>query len=155
MGVAQTWDTHNDNFLRLRTQLLPPLDQSVSALVADLADRGLLDQTLVVLFGEFGRTPRVGQVFTPGGTATGRDHWPSSFCAVFAGGGVRGGQVIGRSDKIAAYPATRPYHPSDLGATIYAALGVDPTTEIHDKLGRPFRLNHGEVIAPLFSGRGE
>ena len=155
MGMAQRWDTHRDNFYRLREELLPPLDQAVGALVCDLAGRGLLDQTMVVMLGEFGRTPRVGEVFTTGGSANGRDHWGNSFFAVFAGGGVRGGQVIGRTDKIAAYPVTRPYYPADIGATIYSALGVDLATEIHDPLGRPLRLNQGHVIEPLLAGRGE
>ena len=154
MGVAQTWDTHRDNFRRLKT-LLPHLDLGVSALIEDLAQRGLLDETLVVMLGEFGRTPRVGEATTSGSAPNGRDHWGGVFFAVFAGGGVQGGQVIGRSDKIAAYPVTRGYYPADLGATIYTALGVDLATEIHDPLGRRLPLNHGTVIEPLFAGRGE
>ena len=156
MGVAQTWDTHRDNFLRLKNKLLPPLDAGVSALIEDLAQRGLLEETLVVVMGEFGRTPRVGAERKENNILlNGRDHWGGVFFAVFAGGGVRGGQAIGRSDDIGAYPVTRGYLPADLGATIYAALGVDLATEIHDPLGRPLRLNHGTIIEPLFTASGE
>jgi hypothetical protein len=153
MGHMNNWDTHTDNCTQLKTRLLPPLDQGVSALLDDLTARGLLDETLVVMVGEFGRTPKIGQssVNDPA-QRTGRDHWAGVFSAVFAGGGVRGGQVIGRSDKIAAYPATRGYYPSDLGATIYRALGVDPASEVRDQLGRPLQLNRGEVIMALFNG---
>jgi len=153
MGHMNNWDTHTDNCKQLKTRLLPPLDQGVSALLDDLEACGLLDETLVVMVGEFGRTPKIGQssVNDPA-QRTGRDHWAGVFSAVFAGGGVRGGQVIGRSDRIGAYPATRGYYPSDLGATIYHALGVDPSSEVRDQLGRPLHLNRGEVIAPLFDG---
>jgi len=153
MGHMNNWDTHTDNCAQLKTRLLPPLDQGVSALLDDLEAYGLLDETLVVMVGEFGRTPKIGQssVNDPA-QRTGRDHWAGVFSAVFAGGGVRGGQVIGRSDRIGAYPATRGYYPSDLGATIYHALGVDPASEVRDQLGRPLHLNRGEVIAPLFNG---
>jgi len=153
MGHMNNWDTHTDNCTQLKTRLLPPLDQGVSALLDDLEAHGLLDETLVVMVGEFGRTPKIGQssVNDPA-QRTGRDHWAGVFSAVFAGGGVRGGQVIGRSDRIGAYPATRGYYPSDLGATIYHALGVDPASEVRDQLGRPLHLNRGEVIAPLFDG---
>ena len=125
----------------------------MSAFLDDLEILGLLDQTLVVMVGEFGRTPKIGQD-SQGLEAhkSGRDHWAGVFSAMFAGGGVRGGQVIGKSDKIGAYPASRGYYPSDLGATIYRALGVDPQSEVRDKLGRPLALNLGEGIAPLFDG---
>ena len=151
MGHMNNWDTHTDNCQQLRTRLLPPLDQGVSALLDDLQVHGLLDETLVVMVGEFGRTPRIGQssVNDPN-QRTGRDHWAGVFSALFAGGGVRGGRVIGKSDKIAAYPATRGYYPADLGATIYHALGADPSSQVHDPLGRPLQLNRGEPIAPLF-----
>jgi hypothetical protein len=151
MGHVQNWDTHGDNFGRLKNQLLPPLDRGVAALLDDLAATGLLDETMVVLLGEFGRTPRIS---SPGGRgAPGRDHWAPCFFGLFAGGGVRGGQVIGRSDRIAAYPATTPYSPDDVGATVYHALGVDPSVEVRDRLGRPVRLNRGEVMQALFTGR--
>ena len=105
MGIVQTWDTHVSNFPRLRESLLPPLDQAVSALLDDLAIRGLLDETLIVMLGEFGRTPRISEL-TPG-AVPGRDHWPFVFPAVFAGAGVVGGQVIGKSDRLGAYPISR------------------------------------------------
>jgi hypothetical protein len=149
MGIVQTWDTHVSNFPRLRDGLLPPLDQAVSALLDDLEFRGLLDETLVVMLGEFGRTPRISQL-TPG-AVPGRDHWPKVFPAVFAGAGVVGGQLIGKSDRLGAYPLSRSFGPPDLAATIYNALGVDPATELRDRLGRPLRLCSGETMAPLYS----
>ncbi len=149
MGIVQTWDTHVANFPRLRNDLLPPLDRAVSALLDDLECRGLLDETLVIMLGEFGRTPRISQL-TPG-AVPGRDHWPFVFPAVFAGAGVVGGQVIGKSDRLGAYPVSRSFGPPDLAATIYRALGVDPQTELRDRLGRPVRLCTGEAIAPLYS----
>jgi uncharacterized protein (DUF1501 family) len=150
MGRAQNWDSHGDIFRRLKVDLLPPLDRAVSALLDDLRDMGLLDDTLVVVTGEFGRTPKVAPQNPK--DKPGRDHWASCFTALFAGGGVRGGQVIGKSDRVGAFPATVPYSPDDLGATVYAALGIDPGTAVSDRLGRPVTLNLGEVIAPLYSG---
>jgi uncharacterized protein (DUF1501 family) len=149
MGIVQTWDTHVANFPRLRDNLLPALDQGVSALLDDLGDRGLLDETLVVMLGEFGRTPRISRL-TPE-AVPGRDHWPKVFSAVFAGAGVVGGQLIGKSDRLGAYPVSRAFGPPDLAATIYHALGVDPATELRDRLGRPLRLCSGEVMSPLYS----
>lgn len=153
MGHMNQWDTHVQNCETLKTHLLPPLDRGVSAFLDDLEAFGLFDRTLVIMVGEFGRTPKIGQssVNDPN-QKTGRDHWAGVFSAMFAGGGVRGGQVIGRSDRIAAYPASRGYYPSDLGATIYSALGIDPQSEVTDRLGRPLALNRGEVMAPLFDG---
>ncbi len=153
MGTMNNWDTHNNNFTQLKDRLLPPLDQGVAALLDDLETRGLFDETLIVMVGEFGRTPQLGgNVGTPSYVPDGRDHWAGVFFAVFAGAGVRGGQAIGSSDRIAAYPAANPYYPSNLGATIYRVLGVDPQTAIADRLNRPMHLNEGEVIAPLFTG---
>jgi hypothetical protein len=151
MGHMNQWDTHTENCRTLKDHLLPPLDRAVSAFLDDLETFGLLDQTLVVMVGEFGRTPRIGQssVNDPN-QKTGRDHWAGVFSALFAGGGVQGGQTIGRSDRIGAYPASRGYYPSDLGATIYRALGIDPQSEVTDRLGRPLALNRGDGIAPLF-----
>ena len=149
MGIVQTWDTHVSNFPRLKDSLLPPLDRAVTALLDDLGDRGLLDETLVVMLGEFGRTPKV-HPLKPG-DVPGRDHWPKVFPAVFAGGGVVGGQVIGKSDKLGAYPASASFGPPDLAATVYHALGVDPATELRDRLGRPIRLCSGEVMTPLYT----
>lgn len=152
MGRVQTWDTHSANFKSLRGRLLPPTDQGVAALLDDLETRGLLDQTLVVMTGEFGRTPRIGASTGNNNTKDGRDHWAAVFSAVFAGAGVRGGQLIGQSDRIGAYPASRPYSPNDFAATIYRALGVDPATEVRDRLNRPIQLCTGEAIAPLYTG---
>jgi hypothetical protein len=149
MGIVQTWDTHVANFPRLRDSLLPPLDQAVSALLDDLEVRGLFDETLVVMLGEFGRTPRISPL-TPG-DVPGRDHWPGVFPAVFAGAGVAGGQVIGKSDRLGAHPISRSFDPPDLAATIYHALGVDPATELRDRLGRPLRVCSGEPIMPLYT----
>jgi Protein of unknown function (DUF1501) len=149
MGIVQTWDTHVDNFGRLRDSLLPALDHAVSALLDDLQVRGLLDDTLAVMLGEFGRTPRISRL-TPD-AVPGRDHWPQVFPAVFAGAGVVGGQLIGKSDRLGAYPLSRSFGPPDLAATIYHALGVDPATELRDRLGRPQRLCTGELIAPLYT----
>lgn len=152
MGRVQTWDTHNNNFKRLKNDLLPPTDRGVSALLDDLGVRGLLDETLVIVTGEFGRTPRIGSSTGNNNSPDGRDHWSACFSAAFAGAGVRGGQVIGQSDRIGAYPASRPYRPADLAATVYRAFGIDPATELRDKLDRPIRLSDGEVITPLYSG---
>jgi hypothetical protein len=147
------WDTHYNNFVGLR-DLLPHLDRAVSHLTDDLNSSGLLDETLVVMMGEFGRTPKLvipdGKI--PYFTSAGRDHWMNCFWGMFAGAGIRGGQVIGRSDAIAAFPVTRPYRHSDVAATVYSALGIDPTTEIHDTQGRPLQLNHGRVIEALYTG---
>jgi hypothetical protein len=150
MGRVQNWDTHGANFPRLKNDLLPPLDRGVAALLDDLEVHGLLDETLVVMTGEFGRTPKISK--PPDQNSAGRDHWASVFSAVFAGAGVRGGQTIGQSDKNGGYPATRAYSPGDLAATIYGSLGIDPATELHDRLGRPIRLCSGERIEPLFTG---
>jgi hypothetical protein len=137
------WDTHADNFKKLKTELLPPFDLGFAALIDDLAQRGLLDETLVVCLGEFGRTPKIS-------ANAGREHWAACQTVVFAGGGVRGGQVIGSSDRIAAYPATRPVSPSDLAATLYQALGIPLDAELRDALGRPFALCSGQPIQELF-----
>jgi Protein of unknown function (DUF1501) len=108
-----------------------------------------LDETLVVMLGEFGRTPRISELKP--GDVPGRDHWPFVFPAVFAGAGVVGGQVIGKSDHRGAYPISKPFGPPDLAATVYHALGVDPATELSDRLGRPVRLCSGEVMTPLYT----
>ncbi|HKI37655.1 MAG TPA: DUF1501 domain-containing protein [Gemmataceae bacterium] len=150
MGHVQNWDTHGDNFRRLKTELLPPLDRGVAALLDDLAATGLLDETLVMMLGEFGRTPKV--VGQPGSRNAGRDHWAACFFGFFAGAGVRGGQVIGKSDKIGAYPVTTPFSPDDVGATVYHVLGVDPASEVRDRQDRPTQLNRGNVMQCLFTG---
>jgi hypothetical protein len=145
IGAAQTWDNHGNIFPTLKDRLLPPLDQGVAALLDDLHDLGLINDTLVLMMGEFGRTPKIN-----GGQ--GRDHWGPCFFALFAGAGVRGGQVIGKSDAIGAYPVTTAFSPDDLGATVYRVLGISPDAEVRDRLNRPLRLNSGEVIEPLFTG---
>ncbi|VTS08924.1 DUF1501 domain-containing protein [Tuwongella immobilis] len=147
-NVSVYWDTHNRNFIDLKTRLCPVTDLAFSALLDDLEQRGMLDETLVVWTGEMGRTPKVGQsvVGGAGAGADGRDHWANVFCSVLAGGGIRGGVVHGSSDRYAAYPATNPTPPADLVATIYHCLGVPPETQIHDRLGRPLTLCEGRPI---------
>jgi hypothetical protein len=151
LGIVQTWDTHSGNFKSLKERLLPPTDQGVAALLDDLDSRGMLDETLVVLMGEFGRTPRIGSSTGNVNTRDGRDHWANVFSAAFAGAGVVGGQTIGRSDPIGGFPATPPYSTGDLAATIYESLGISPDVELHDRLGRPIRLFRGRSIGPLYS----
>jgi uncharacterized protein (DUF1501 family) len=150
MGIVQSWDTHSNHFARMKDQLLPKLDVAVSALLDDLGTRGLLEETLVVMLGEFGRSPKISTL--RGESSPGRDHWAPVYSGVFAGGGVVGGRVIGRSDRFAAHPVTTSYSPDDIGATIYHALGVDPGSEVRDRQDRPVRLNTGRVIQPLFGG---
>ncbi len=143
-GQDANWDSHEKLFARHR-QLIPPSDEAVSALIEDLDARGLLDTTLVVALGEFGRTPRINK-------NGGRDHWPDCYSVLLAGGGAIGGAVHGASDRIGAYPAADPVTPADLAATIYWRFGLDPATEIYDQTGRPFRLAEGEPIRQLFRG---
>ncbi len=142
-GQDANWDSHEKIFARHR-QLIPPSDQAFSALVEDLELRGLLDSTLVVAMGEFGRTPKVNG-------AGGRDHWPDCYTAVLAGGGMRGGTVYGASDRVGAYPTHDPVTPGDLAATIFWRFGIDPATEVRDQTGRPFRLTEGAPLARLFA----
>ena len=138
------WDTHKDNFKLLKESLLPPFDLAYSALLEDLDARGLLDETLVVCLGEFGRTPKIN-------AAAGRDHWAACNTVVLAGAGIRGGQVYGASDRLAAFPAERPVTPEDLAATIYHALGVAGDTPLFDALGRPYTLTDGKPLTELWS----
>ena len=145
VGSVQNWDNHGNIFPTLKDRLLPPLDKGVSALLGDLDERGLLDDTFVMMMGEFGRTPKIND-------KAGRDHWGPCFFGVFAGAGVQGGQVIGKSDKHASYPVLNPYSPNDLGATVYDVLGLPLDAEGYDRFDRPVRLNRGEVIQPLFNG---
>jgi hypothetical protein len=150
-NVSNVWDNHagygihgaKTGFDLLRSPVcLPPLDQGLSALIEDLQDRGLLNRTLIAAAGEFGRTPKINK-------DGGRDHWGACQSALFAGGGTRGGQVYGRSDKIGAYPSDNPVSPADFLATIYHALGIDPHAEIVDKEKRPHRLVDGEPISAI------
>lgn len=140
------WDTHGDNFNQLKNRLMPPTDHGFSALLEDLDSRGLLAETLVVWAGEFGRRPRITE------NNAGREHWPRCYSAVFAGGGVRGGQIVGRSDTRAEFPADNPVSPAHLAATIYHALGVDPGQFVAARDGRPVRLTEGSPITSLFTG---
>lgn len=150
MGIVQSWDTHVDNWGRLKSYLLPWLDQGLAALIDDLQAEGRLDDTLVIVGTEFGRTPRISTL--PGQTIPGRDHWAAVYSMMFAGGGVRGGRVIGQSDRTGAYATTTTYSPYDLGATVYDFLGVPPDTEIRDALNRPLMLNSGQPMRFLFQG---
>jgi hypothetical protein len=144
-GQLENWDSHENNFGRLKNDLLPPADQAYSALIEDLSTRGLLDSTLVIAMGEFGRTPKINK-------SGGRDHWPDCYSVVLAGGGVRGGAVYGSSDLIGAYPATDPVTPGDLAATLFWRFGLDAAAHLHDLTGRPYRLADGEPIRTLFAG---
>jgi hypothetical protein len=142
-GRSIVWDTHKDNFTSLRDRLVPPMEQSFAALLDDLSERGLLETTLVLWMGDFGRTPMINK-------DAGRDHWPQCFSAVLAGGGIRGGQVVGSSDTMGAHPDSRPVTPADLHATVFAALGYDPrgiTYLSSDR--RPMALTDGEPIREL------
>jgi len=149
--IDQAWDTHRQHFPLLKKSLCPYADRAFSALLADLADRGLLDETLVVAMGEFGRTPKLGQITSGAGAdRAGRDHWPHCYTVLFAGGGIRGGAVCGASDSFAAYPAKDPVTPEDIAATIYHALGIDPETRIVDPLNRPHHVAIGRPIVEVF-----
>jgi hypothetical protein len=150
-GPDGSWDTHRNNFPMLRNWRCPVFDPAVSALLEDLAVRGMLGETLVVAIGEFGRSPKLGSPTTNNVGPGGRDHWPSCYTCLIAGGGVRGGQVYGESDRYGAFPKTAPVHPYDLIATFYDALGIDANTEYRDTLDRPRRLvDHGGPIVGLF-----
>jgi hypothetical protein len=140
-----SWDTHWDNFKFLKDGILPIQDRGYAVLLEDLAARGLLDETLVVWFGEFGRSPQINK-------QGGREHWPDVYSIVFAGGGVRGGTIFGASDKNGAYPTANPVTPQDVAATIYHCLGIDPETRLPDRLGRPVEVGSGgKVIAPILT----
>jgi hypothetical protein len=144
------WDTHNDIFEALGKYLLPRFDQSFSALIEDLEQRGLLDQTLVVCMGEFGRAPRVALEPRFAGSSPGRKHWASVYSIVVAGAGVQRGAVLGASDRWGAEPAGERYGPWDVAATIFHALGIDPAGHYPDLTGRPMPISHGRPIAALY-----
>ncbi len=144
------WDTHNDIFSVYRDHLLPRFDRSLSALLLDLDGRGLLDQTLVVCMGEFGRAPRVALEARFDGATPGRKHWAGVYSILLAGAGVKRGAVIGASDRLGAYPKSDPVGPWDISATILAALGVDPATEYLDPLRRPSPATIGRPISGLY-----
>jgi hypothetical protein len=142
-GPSIIWDTHQDNFNRLKNRLVPPMEQGFAALLDDLHDRGLLDSTLVVWMGDFGRTPIINK-------DAGRDHWPQCYSMILAGGGIRGGQVLGESDRTGAFPKDHPVTPADIHATVFTALGYDPhgITYLSPE-GRPFPLSEGEPLRRL------
>jgi hypothetical protein len=139
-----TWDTHGNNFTKLRSELLPQLDRAVSSLLDDLDARGMLSRTLVAVMGEFGRTPRIN------GSGGGRDHWNFCYSLMLAGGGIKAGHIHGASDRIGGRPSLNPVTPADIIATIYRCLGIRPDLELHDRLGRPITLvPWGNVIGDL------
>ncbi len=142
MTVCDGWDTHTKNFEALKGELLPMVDQGLSALLEDLAQRGLLDRTVVAMMGEFGRTPRIN-------AAAGRDHWGLCQSVLLAGGGIGGGRVHGSSDRIGAYPKADPVDPVDVHATLYHCLGLDPEQTVVDHLRRPYPLSTGKAIEAL------
>ncbi len=142
---ADQWDTHKDNYKRLGEKLLPPFDQGMSALLEDLDQRGLLESTMVLCLGEFGRTPKINK-------DAGRDHWPDCYSVLMAGGGLPRGFVLGTSDRHAAYPLYDPVGPWDIAATMYHLLGVDPHRHVRDRENRPFILSPGRVIEDLVKG---
>ena len=150
--IDQAWDTHRDHFTLLKQSLLPPFDQAFSALLEDMTQRGLFDETLLVLLTEFGRTPKLGYVTSGAGAAkNGRDHWPFCYSVQLAGAGVTPGMVYGASDKEAAYPMRDPVTPEDIAATIYTLLGVPADQELRDTLGRPHRIINGTPIDAFLS----
>jgi hypothetical protein len=149
------WDTHQNAFRDLKGKLLPSLDHCLSGFLDDLSDRGLLNETLIVMCGEMGRTPRIspispngnnvaGERFTPG-----RHHWGDAFPCFFAGGGIQPGRIIGRTDREGGLPETEAYTPEDLAATIFHCLGIGKDCEFHDSLGRPYRVYRGRPIPSL------
>ena len=133
------WDTHSGNFKKAKESLLPQLDQGLSALLARLSDQGLLDSTTVLVTGEFGRTPKINK-------SAGRDHWPRAFSVLMAGGGVRGGQIIGSSDDQGAGPANEPITPEQVATSFYRTLGIDSQKEYHTATGRPVRIVRGGSV---------
>lgn len=150
-GADGSWDTHRNNFPMLRDHRCPVFDRSLSGLIEDLAARGMLEKTMVVAIGEFGRSPKIGVGTTNNVGPGGRDHWPECYSFLIAGGGVRPGQVYGESDRHGAWPKVDRVHPYDLIATMHHALGIDPQTQYLDTLRRPRRLvERGKPILGLF-----
>ena len=144
LASFQIWDTHFEHFRLYENYLLPELDQALAALLADLSERGLLSETLVLVTGEFGRTPQIADV--DGG---GRDHWPQAYSALLAGGGIKGGQVYGRTDAVAGAVKDFPLRPDDLAATLYECLGIPADTMLLDSRQRPHRISEGKVVRAL------
>jgi hypothetical protein len=143
--AGNPWDTHRNHFPIVRDSLYPRLDQSLSALVQDLDQRGLLDETLLVWLGDFGRTPRISSPWAS------RDHWPAAFTILLAGGGIKPSFIYGRTDRHAAEVTEHPVSPADLTATLLSALGVPPSTHIRDQKGRSHRLSAGRVVSEIFA----
>ncbi len=143
-GQDANWDAHANVFGRLKNDLVPPADQAFATLITDLESRGVLEETLVIVMGEFGRTPKIN-------ATAGRDHWPHCYSVILAGGGVTGGTAFGSSDKLGAYPDTDAASPADLAATVFWRFGLEPANEIRDLTGRPYKLADGRAIQALFS----
>ena len=151
-GPDGSWDTHRNNFPMLRDHRCPVFDRTLSTLLQDMHSRGLLERTLVVAVGEFGRSPQIGVATTDNVGPGGRDHWPECYTFLITGGGVKPGRIYGESDRYGAYPKTDPVHPYDMICTIHHALGIDPATEYHDTLNRPRHLTeHGGPVLGLFT----
>jgi uncharacterized protein (DUF1501 family) len=148
LGNNETWDTHGEAFPHLKDKLFPPTDRALAALLDDLAESGLLDSTLIVMAGEFGRTPKVTHL-PQHYKLPGRDHWGAVQTVFFAGGGVKGGTVVGASDKIGGYPKSDPQTPENMAATIYNALGIPATAQWRDAEERPHHVYYGEPIKGL------
>ncbi len=141
-GSGDNWDTHKDHFAKMKKRLLPVFDRSVSALLTDLDQRGMLEETLVVVMTDFGRTPKINN-------NAGRDHHPAVYSIILAGGGIQGGQVYGSSDTNGVTPATNPCSPADLHATVFQTLGIDPRAELHDEEGKPYAICDGQPLPLL------
>ena len=150
LGNNEAWDTHGNAFPNLKNYLLPPTDRAVSALLDDLEERGLLKETLIVMAGEFGRTPKI-SLLAKSYKKPGRDHWGAVQSVFFAGGGVQGGRVIGSSDKLGGYPASDPQKPENMAATIYEALGIPREMMWKDAAERPHKIYHGDPIPGLLA----
>lgn len=148
LGNNESWDTHGNAFPHLKNNLLPPTDKALSALLDDLHESGLLDQTLIIMAGEFGRTPKI-SLLPSHYKLPGRDHWGAVQSVFLAGGGIQGGRVIGSSDAIGAYPTSEPQRPENFAATIYDSLGLPRTVAWHDEFGRPHHVYQGEPIPGL------
>ncbi len=147
---AGGWDTHGNNFACLKEDLLPTFDQAFSALIEDLAQRNMLDQTLLMVTSEMGRTPKIGDPRSGGKTGAGRDHWTHCLTDILAGGGIRGGQVYGSSDRRGEYPADRPVTPAHVTHTVYHAMGIRDL-DVIDREGRPVNLlAEGAPLLSLF-----
>ncbi len=148
LGNNETWDTHGNAFPHLKNQLFPPTDRAVSALLDDLDANGLLQDTLIVMAGEFGRTPKISHL-AQHYKLPGRDHWGAAQTVWLAGGGIPGGAVVGATDNLGAFPSRDAQRPENLAATIYRSLGLPRTTAWYDDLSRPHYIYHGEPIAGL------